>query len=261
MLDFRSELRSALAALDDISGRLRCTYSSRSAELCDAENVLVYNLGTSTFSRLANKAVMFERSYDVAACPVRLAGPAEHHHLYVADCDGRFRSWRVSARVASFGGQTPMKVDKVADWWWAMRTSIRGVAGSALAGEPFGLRIRLGPSSRALIVLLKPMLDGIVAAFQGDLLPDALAVTRLAGHLGRSPEGVRAHLNPSYAPLGQRKLLWPFREGVQWNPGDDFCVACHVEVDDQLPPRSFDGDLLRVIAQSATPRDPYSRTG
>ena len=253
MLGFRSELRSTLAGLDASSGRLRCNYGSRAAELCDAENVLLYNVGTSTFSRVASKAVMFERSYDFPACPVRLAGPAEHYHLYVADCDVRFLSWRVTVPAASFGGQITRRVDKVADWWWSMRSSIQGVAGSDLTGERFGLRIRLGPSSRAVINLVKPMLDGIVAAFHRDPAPDALAVSRLAAYLATSPEAVKANLNPSYAPLGQRRLLWPYRDGVQWNPADELCVACHVEVDDRLPPRSFKGDLLQVSAQSATP--------
>jgi hypothetical protein len=253
MLDFRSELRSTLAALDASSGRLRCNYASRSAELCDAENVLLYNVGTSTFSRVATKAVMFERSYDVPACPVRLAGLAEHHHLYVADCDGRFLSWRVTAPAASFGGQTTGRFDKVADWWWSMRSSIQRVAGSDLTEEPFGLRIRLAPTPRALIMLLKPMLDGIVAAFHRDPLPDAVAVSRLAAYLATNPEAVKSNLDPSYAPLGQRRLLWPFRDGVQWNPADELCVACHVEVDDRLPPSSFEGDLLQVSAQLATP--------
>jgi len=255
MLEFRSELRSTLARLDATGGRLRCNYGSRSAELCDAENVLLYNVGVSTFSRLGSKGVTFERSYDLPACPVPLAGRAEHHCLYVADCDGSFVSWRVTALAASFGGQAPKRADKVAGWWWSTRSSIRDVAGSDLAGERFGLRVRLGPTSRGLIGLLKPMLDGIVAALHRNTGPDALAVSRVAAYLAVSPEAVEVNLDPSHAPLGERRLLWPFQDGVQWNPADELCVACHVEVDERLPAGSFEGELLTVSAQSSSGSD------
>jgi hypothetical protein len=252
MLEFRSELRSTLARLDATTGRLRCSYRSRSAELCDAENVLLYNVGVSTFTRLGRRAVIFERSYELPVCPAQLAGRAEHHCLYVADCDGSFVSWRVTAPAASFGGQAPKRADKVADWWWPTRLSIRNVVGSDLAGQRFGLHIRMGPTSRSLIGLLKPMLDGIVAALHRDPTPDALAVSRVAAHLAVSSEAVDVNLDPSHAPLGQRRLLWPYRDGVQWNPADEMCVACHVELDERLPPGSFEGELLAVSAQSST---------
>lgn len=244
MLELRSALRSTLTRLDASSGRLRCTYGSQSTELCDAENILLYNVGVSAFSRVASKAVMFERSNDVPACPVPLSGPAEHHHLYVVDPDGRFACWRETGVAASFGGQTPKRTDKASDWWWAMGSALREVDGSDLSGEPFGLRIRLGPSSRGLVGILKAMVDGIVASFQLDPSPDELAVNRLAAYLGASPEDVIANLNPSFAPLGPRRLLWPYRDGVQWNPADELCVACQVEVDDRVNPGTFEGDLL-----------------
>ena len=242
-----------LAGLDSTSGRLRCIYGSRSTELCDAENVLLYNVGLSTFSRLTSKALIFERSFNVPPCPVPLAGPSEHHHLYVVDSDDQFVSWSVSAVTASFGGKVPQRVDKVADWWWSARASIRDATGDDEEAKRFGLRIRLGRSSRRLIGLLKPMVDGIVAAFHIDPAPSEVAVIRLAAHLEMTPAAIAGALEQAPSPLGQRRLLWPYRDGVQWNPADELCVACHVDIDHRLPPDSYEGELLHVSErQTAT---------
>ena len=246
MLAFRSELRSALSRLDASTGRLHCIYGSRSAELCDAENILLYNVGVSAFSAVAREAVTFERSFDLPACPVPLAGPAEHYHLYAADCEGLFLSWRAAACVASFGGRVPTRTEKVADWWWSMHSSLMEAADTSLVGQPFGLRIRLGTTSRSLMGLLKPLVDGVVAGFHQDTAPDAVVVSRLAQHLATSPEAVKAKLSPAHPLLGQRRLVWPYRDGVQWNPADELCVACRVELDRHLSPGSFEGELLRV---------------
>ena len=41
---------------------------------------------------------------------------------------------------------------------------------------------------------------------------------KVAGLLVANPAGV----------LGQRRLVWPFHEFVQWNPADDGLVQLHV---------------------------------
>jgi hypothetical protein len=44
--------------------------------------------------------------------------------------------------------------------------------------------------------------------------------------VGASIEDVLQNLaNERHSPLGPRRLVWPFRNGVQWNPADDKCVA------------------------------------
>lgn len=247
MLEFRNGLRSTLGDLDAGDGRLHCIYSSASTALCDAENVLLYNVGLSSFSALTRRGVVFERSYDLPTCPDPLSGPALHHHLYAVDSAGTFLHWDAAARAASFRARVPQRADKPSDWWLAALSSMRdGGEEPDLTGKMFGLRIRLGQTSRSLIGMLKPMLDGIVAAMHCDLDPDVTAVGRLAGILGLGSEEVRTKLNGSASPLGRRRLVWPFREGMQWNPADELCVACDLRFDDRLEPGTFEGELLHV---------------
>ena len=91
------------------------------------------------------------------------------------------------------------------------------------------------------------MLDGVIAAFHGDPVPDPVAVDRLAAHLVQSCEAVQASLLAEVPPLGYRRLLWAYRNGVQWNPADDLCVACSVEIDDELAPNTFESDLVPSV--------------
>jgi hypothetical protein len=227
-------------------GRLHCVYSSRSTAFCDTENVLLYNVGISSFARLAVVGVLFERSYEPPSIPAELSGPAEHHHLYVVGAAGGFISWRVDSVVASFRRRTPDRLDKASDWWWSTRSSSAMISGGDLSGERFGLRVRLGPMSRAMIGILKPMLDGIIAAFHSDASPDSVAVDRLAAHLGQRRDAIDSHLNSEESLLGPRRLIWAFRNGLQWNPADDLCVACSVELDERLAPNTFEGDVLKL---------------
>jgi hypothetical protein len=238
---------------------LHCVYGSRSAELCDAENVLMYNVGVSSFSRTASKAITFERTFDLPPSPVPLGGAAEHYHLYRMNSDGRFLHSTVNAQVGSFVGQVPARVDKVADWWLATRQSIRDGTGSNLTGAHFGLRIRLGATSRSLGGLVKPMLDGIVAAFHWDPAPDPEAVLRLATSLAMTHEALEATVKRSPLPLGPRRLVWPYRQGVQWSPADELCVACDTEISERLPPGRFEATywtwpLTRPLARVPSTR-------
>src|SRR4051794_28802165 len=84
MVALRDGLRSALDGLD-ASGSLRAVYSTSSADFCDAENVLLYNVGPSRFTRLASRRLTFERASTIPACPAALSGPPLHHHAYSTD--------------------------------------------------------------------------------------------------------------------------------------------------------------------------------
>src|SRR5436190_11598556 len=63
MPSLRDSLRAAILGLhDDASGSVRAVYASLSTDFCDAENVLLYNVGPSRFARLATRRLTFERS-------------------------------------------------------------------------------------------------------------------------------------------------------------------------------------------------------
>jgi hypothetical protein len=78
---------------------------------------------------------------------------------------------------------------------------------------------------------LKVLLDGVVAAFHvhdGSRLSE-LAARHTTVAPGGSPAAVVDRLmDPSWAVLGPRRLVAPYRTGVQWNPADDGLVAAEV---------------------------------
>ena len=245
MLEFRAALRAGLAGLAVGAGPLRCVYSSPSTDFCDAENVLLYNVGMSSFVRLTERGVTFERSFVVPPSPVRLSGPPLHHHAYSTNAQAAFLHWQVDGEVASWEGAIPHRLDKAADWWWSTRSGSRTMTDVDLTSQRYGLRLRLGGMRRSTGSVLKPMLDGVIAAFHRDASLEDETIRRLAGQLHQTQDGVRVQLAAADAPLGTRVLLRPFRDGLQWNPADDLCVACTVEVAEPSP-AMVKGQLLRL---------------
>ena len=83
-----------------------------------------------------------------------------------------------------------------------------------------------------MLALVKVLVDGAVSALHVhdgshlQVVSQRLAsrldacTTELADMLQTNPAGV----------LGERRLLWPFREFVQWNPADDAIVELRVRV-------------------------------
>jgi hypothetical protein len=230
MISLRAALRSALDDLEPgVDGALRAVYSTASMDFCDAENVLLYNVGPSRFTRLATRHLSFERSSVVPACPHPLSGPALHHHSYMTACEPGFNHWDVEGVLAYGTASMPSRSDKPADWWWRVRLGSRTESGSLPLGQPFGLRVQLCSPSTSIAATLKPMLDGLIASLQSDPAPSNEAVARLADHLKVEPAVVQAHLT-SRGPLeGRAPLVRDYREGLQWNPVDDLCAASTVE--------------------------------
>jgi hypothetical protein len=62
----RLALRTALRELRVRPGEvLTATYASESRDLCDAENILIYNLDSpGVFAAIARRGLRFERSFD-----------------------------------------------------------------------------------------------------------------------------------------------------------------------------------------------------
>ena len=247
MLEFRSALRVALSALGTEAEQLRCAYSSASTDLCDAENVLLYNVGMSSFGRLTERGVTFERADVVPPCPVTLSAPALHHVRYTTGSDTTFVHWQPADEVAAWEASPPRRPDKAAEWWWATRRGSRRATGHDLTGQPYGLRIEIGGLGRSTASILKPMLDGIIASFHRDESLGDEAVTRLAAQLRGAEDDVRAQLTAPDAALGSRELVRPYRDGLQWNPADDLCVACTVENRGPSDPAVVRGRLLRLM--------------
>lgn len=247
MLMLRETIRSALGEMDaGGAGSLRAVYATESTDFCDAENVLLYNVGPASFTRLAGRRLTFERSSSVPACPVPLSGRALHHQRYSVDDVPSFEYWTVDGVVARGHSSMPRRTAKPADWWWQVRIATRSSATVPSVSGPFGLRVRIHSAAGVLPAMLKPLLDGVIAGLHSDASPSEEAAARVADDLHLEPETVRRHLT-SPGPLGERRpLVRPYRTGVQWNPADDLCAACTVERVDSAPHGEVQWELLAV---------------
>jgi hypothetical protein len=239
--DARASRRAAASVAQLSAGpadALHAIYTSPVGGHFDVENVLLYNVGPSAFARVASLELMVERSIGPVPDPPQGLMEARHHYCYeVVPSEATWRHWSAIRPLASFG---PLELGPLADVvrpsrvWYAMRRA--GAALTPTAGPPsrFGLELVLEAPDDVpvnLAVIAKPLLDGIVAAFHAHDDTAALDEVggRIAAQLDVSVDEVRALLGEDQmAILGTRRLVWPWRDGVQWNPADHLCVAFRI---------------------------------
>lgn len=235
--EFRQRLRSSLAELEVPAGQLlHAVYASLDRSFCDVENVLLYNVGMATFAGKLSSGLQIERSFAVPPAPEAKHTPFAHYHRYgsVAAEPG-FEEWTSKNLVAEVSGIAwPRRAMKAADWWYAARSGAISAAAAIEAGVPFGMDIVItGPAvlPSGLHNVLKPLLDGVIAALQHhDGTNLDIVSERLAVGLGCPAQEVADLLSaPGAAVLGATRLVRPYRDGVQWNPADDRCVAIRVQ--------------------------------
>lgn len=204
---------------------------------CDAENVLFYNVGLNHLPGARKRGVRFERGYEVPPVPEPLASAALHYHRYhVSDIPG-FSGWapgRTLIRWMSPLGGAPTRPAAV---WKALKYgSVDVVHPPPPRLERFGMRaVVSAPAAADAALLMKPVLDGAISALHSYVGSEVdLVADRLARSLAIEPRVVRALLlDQERAALGPRRLLWPRgKDGVQWNPADDACLAAEVLVVD-----------------------------
>lgn len=257
MLNYRNALRDALGELQP--GRvLYCAYSSTDESPCDVENVLLYNLGLSSFSHLGATEVVVERSFtQPPARPDEMIATG-HHHLY----------WLVSR-------PTPTGAVVLADWpvtdvdppwsvervWSALRPAVqpRTAADPATARLSLEVTLEHPPSSRhpTALSVMKVVVDAMIAtvhAHDGTYVGEL--ANRLAARLHRAEADIVVELmDDSAACLGRRRLLWPFGRFVQWNPADD-CLD-FIRVNARCGETWRIGGRLQVKASIDAPVQPH----
>lgn len=229
MLEYRTALRSALAGLDATRGRvLRAQFASPEPRPCDVENVLVYNLGVSAFTHLRTREVVLSRAFVPPAPPEGDARLLVHHHRYdMAGDSGERPGGRVLAHLSDLALRRPITVEGV---WHDVRTA-GVVVESAHAGSlALSLTINCPDGGSPILGIVKVLVDGVISALHAhDGTQLDVVAARLGQRLGVPAREVASLLiaNPA-AVLGTRRLLWPFRDFVQWNPADDMLVDLHV---------------------------------
>ncbi len=96
---------------------LGAVYGSAVPEFCDVENVLLYNVGASSFAAIAAAGIRVERSDVCPAPPVPLAGVARHYFRYVP----------CSAADASRPGHAGASREQLMAQLERLRADLRGV--------------------------------------------------------------------------------------------------------------------------------------
>jgi hypothetical protein len=241
-LEFRAELRKAIATLT-LTDRavLHAAYVSSNHGHFDVENILIYNVGDNYFHRVTNAGLRFERAERTPITPNRSTTRYEHYHRYwITDRETSFQYWESGSTLAHFDA-SPLPSIAEAKHPTTVWKSVK--KGSVILGDdalqddaPFGLSVVVGlpgGSGISLASLVKPVLDGVVSAFHtysGTKLSEVS--TRLDAVLGIGSNDVSRMLSDTHLNvLGARQLLWPRRNGVQWNPADERIVAAEILVD------------------------------
>lgn len=235
-LAFRNDLRTAVASLAaEPEQILHAIYVSMDRTQIDVENVLFYNVGTRSFTRAARFGLRFERLYArPPSCPISLANKPTHYHRYsLRPVTSSFIFWNEGTVLAQWNSilESAMSINRCASVWYDLkRGSIMSRASGKSPPRQFGLRVTLAvPRGKDVrpASTMKPVFDGIISTFHHHNGSNNFEVgKRLAKQLNANPDTLIALLcNSKNAVLGKRQLVKLWGNSLQWNPGDDYCLA------------------------------------
>jgi hypothetical protein len=263
--ELRGRLRSLVAAPGEI---LHASFAGPKPGNMDVENLLLYNIeGAGCFSQSVKHGVRFELASGTRLERSPEGGCLSEYLYRLIHADRELDCWRKSRRLVTFTnvslGRFPATGRHAQTRLGLRRSGAAFVESSIAAAEPFGvfLTLRVPPGGRGTpgAVLVKSLIDGVVAAFQahGDLLTVRQVAERLGRAIGEEPAHVaEMPLDQRQAALGVVDQLVRARAGgVQWNPGDHMCVAGQV-LRDEARGRDWrlSGELRRL--EPVTPQAP-----
>ena len=258
----REELKTAINEISPDNSGLYAAYISKSDHFCDAENVLLYNIGASAFRVLSKNGLCFERGSGLipVSNPYNLSMMS---HFYHYSQGSEFRLWEKDILLASWPEisiPTLTATSKPHLFWYALKKTEEVNYSCQKQGAPlkqFGLDIQLHIPEKAwcnLAILIKPLLDGVISAFHEQSAPcDNRMLQRLSALTNSSEEKIKQLLcEKIYPVLGARPIVSAFgKNGIIWNPEDDACVACRVTVRRNGKNKKWNmkGQLFSVISK------------
>lgn len=254
LIQFRQNLRIALSVLAPPfeSEVLHAVYAAKASEFVDTENVLLYNVGSGSLRSLMTYGVRFERGYMIPAPPAvgLRTGPLHYHRYALAPRHPCYEHWRSGRLLARFDHVRIDQIAKPGPIFVAIRRSAEPPLLPSTTPIRFGIALTLeGPRTEGLSGLIKPLLDGVICAYHHH---DGRDLDNVAERLHRAGLGPARTLSSQlqderWQVLGSRRLVKPFRDGVQWNPADDACLAADIQIQWQ-PVRSWQlsGSLVEI---------------
>jgi len=251
----RDDLRLAINEISPDGNGLYAAYISDNDQLCDVENVLLYNIGASAFKILSGNGLCFERGF--GSVPLPDSDNLLMNHYYNYSQGSTFRLWNEKATLASWREITlpdTTSISKPHLFWYALKTGNVEYVSHLDLPKRFGIDIQLFIPENAwcnLATIIKPLLDGVIAAFHKQSAPcENVVLQRLSALTGSSVSEVeRLFYEVVYPILGTRQIVSAFQQGIKWNPEDDACVACKVKVQRSIDNQSWsmDGRLFSVV--------------
>lgn len=260
LLEMRNSIRSAIKGMQITKKTmLHALYVSDEKTFCDVENVLLYNVGTGAFANICRKGLCIERKIDIPQQPHGSISKMLHYHKYsLIDFTEGPLYWAKELSLASWKGIPCPELrgnNKPHSFWYAIKKAKIDVIGKIQFPRYFGVELKINApqgTSINLASVIKPLLDGIVCAFHthnGD--NNSVVVGRLSQYLKEDVSVIENMLMDQETGIfGIRNLLHPFGKGVQWNPGDDFCIVAKILLDDcsEDSKWSLDGDIFTVVS-------------
>ena len=262
-LQFRNDVREALRKLSFVpDSNLVALYLSPVTGYCDVENIVFYNVGSASFAHLQCKGIRFERVFSQPPMPPsNIVDGAKHYLSYtLTDRERGFTYWEPIHLLAKWehlpcGMLTSSS--KVASVWHWFKLGIgagrvQRLVRSEVIEANLGLKVTIHvPKSTSLNLtsVIKPIFDGIVAAFSRHDGSMNLVTKRLAAALGIDQKELTCLLeSETMAILGARRLVWPRGSDVQWNPNDDLLVASELSLVDCVSEGEWElsGELFEV---------------
>ena len=244
MRDSRAALRSAVRSLAAGPGQiLDASYAGHKPASMDVENLVLYNIDAAAggcFAPAARRGVRLELAAGPRRDPPSGRARACSYRYRLINPASEFSYWRpiswlarfTDARLGAFPASTRLE-----QAWLAIHRAEAETAGIGVwTGRPFALFLTLdcplGTTVAAGPELVKALIDGTVAAFQGSSPAARLAqaAARIAATTGEEPS-LMTHLlaDAKRAVLGATGTLVHLRgAGVQWHPPDHLCVAAQL---------------------------------
>jgi hypothetical protein len=229
-------IKARCQQLEPLAGQLlHATFFGAKPGNADVENLALYNV--DSFATSGRNGIRFEQG---AATPPAPDG-AEYPFCYryaLAPRSGTFDSWQHGKTLAWFDwtdlGASAGETKATYVWLSLARGEVEVVAPTCAPDTPFAVKVQVRQAHGRQRVwggnLMKGIFDGVVSAFQAhtDIAILPIVVERIAIKLHADPEEIEELLvDQRRAVLGVvPQLVKPHHEaGIQWNPGDHWCVA------------------------------------
>lgn len=245
---FKSRLRTAIQMmLANEQSILDAQYAEiNNKRFYDLENVLIYNLGTSTFKHLCLYGIRFsDMDNPLDFCSEH--NIKTHKHIYY------YRRTDVRENISSkFDLSLPIVKWDSAEfdvheknspfkYWKAMQNAKLHNSKSYDSVDSFALMIGLYlPKNMNVINLIKPLIDGVVSAFHGK----NEMMHRTYAEFCQKHNYLETRQNSEWVfPLGNREYIRKKGDSFIWNPADDKLRAAVIRVHYGDARAHFDGFL------------------